>query len=284
MGPDASRVFAEAICTAIDLEFRRRCDDVSCAVLRHVDDVWIGVHSHAVAERALWRYREAIRAFELDINENKTRIYSDDFRFSDGWPTEIQRQLEFAINTPDRRAPERLRAGLEHAFSLAVSGGDDGVLKYVVRYLDQSDFQWKHWETVEPFLKRAAVHFGHTVDYVMRVLVWRHLAREDLDNKAWSAILATILDRHGRLGNDSEVCWGIYACMRLGIPIDRDVANNIVGNCGALSVLALLNCVELHRPLAGAYSRRINVQHRLVYQVLEQERVVNVIRMWTHYE
>lgn len=36
--------------------------------------------------------------------------------------------------------------------------------------------------------------------------------------------------------------------------------------------------------LAGAYSRRINIQHRLVYQVLEQERVVKVLRLWTHYE
>ena len=36
--------------------------------------------------------------------------------------------------------------------------------------------------------------------------------------------------------------------------------------------------------LAGAYSRRINIQHRLVYQVLEQERMVKVLRMWTHYE
>ena len=36
--------------------------------------------------------------------------------------------------------------------------------------------------------------------------------------------------------------------------------------------------------LAGAYSRRINIQHRLVYQVLETERVVKVIRLWTHYD
>jgi toxin YoeB len=36
--------------------------------------------------------------------------------------------------------------------------------------------------------------------------------------------------------------------------------------------------------LAGAYSRRINIQHRLVYQVLEDEHVVKVLRMWTHYE
>jgi len=36
--------------------------------------------------------------------------------------------------------------------------------------------------------------------------------------------------------------------------------------------------------LKGAYSRRINIQHRLVYQVLEEERIVKVLRMWTHYE
>ncbi|AGA32831.1 addiction module toxin, Txe/YoeB family [Thioalkalivibrio nitratireducens DSM 14787] len=36
--------------------------------------------------------------------------------------------------------------------------------------------------------------------------------------------------------------------------------------------------------LAGACSRRINIQHRLVYQVLEEQRVVKVLRLWSHYE
>lgn len=36
--------------------------------------------------------------------------------------------------------------------------------------------------------------------------------------------------------------------------------------------------------LKGAYSRRINIQHRLVYQVYVEEKVVKVLRMWTHYE
>ncbi len=36
--------------------------------------------------------------------------------------------------------------------------------------------------------------------------------------------------------------------------------------------------------LEGAYSRRINIQHRLVYQVLRKEKVVKVLRLWTHYE
>jgi len=36
--------------------------------------------------------------------------------------------------------------------------------------------------------------------------------------------------------------------------------------------------------LAGAYSRRINIQHRLVYQVLKAENTVKILRLWTHYE
>lgn len=36
--------------------------------------------------------------------------------------------------------------------------------------------------------------------------------------------------------------------------------------------------------LDGAYSRRINIQHRIVYEVFKKERIVRVLRMWTHYE
>ena len=41
---------------------------------------------------------------------------------------------------------------------------------------------------------------------------------------------------------------------------------------------------KLKGDLTGACSRRINVQHRLVYQVLEREKTVKIIRLWTHYE
>ena len=61
----------------------------------------------------------------------------------------------------------------------------------------------------------------------------------------------------------------------------------------AEELLAVLRSDPFHQPppyeklvgdLAGAYSRRINIQHRLVYQVLEDIKTVKIIRMWTHYE
>ena len=61
----------------------------------------------------------------------------------------------------------------------------------------------------------------------------------------------------------------------------------------AQDLLALISEDPYHKPppfekligdLSGACSRRINIQHRLVYQVLEEERVVKVLRFWSHYE
>lgn len=43
-------------------------------------------------------------------------------------------------------------------------------------------------------------------------------------------------------------------------------------------------CEKLVGDLLGAYSRRINIKHRLVYQILEDQRIVKVLRMWSHYE
>ena len=41
---------------------------------------------------------------------------------------------------------------------------------------------------------------------------------------------------------------------------------------------------KLTGDMSGAYSRRINIQHRLVYQVYEDERIIKIVSMWTHYE
>ena len=45
-----------------------------------------------------------------------------------------------------------------------------------------------------------------------------------------------------------------------------------------------LSFEKLIGDLSGAYSRRINIQHRLVYQVFDSEKVVKVLRLWSHYE
>ncbi len=61
----------------------------------------------------------------------------------------------------------------------------------------------------------------------------------------------------------------------------------------AISILELLESNPFQTPppyeklvgdLLGAFSRRINIQHRIVYQIIEQEKIVKILRMWTYYE
>jgi toxin YoeB len=61
----------------------------------------------------------------------------------------------------------------------------------------------------------------------------------------------------------------------------------------ALELLAIVKANPFQNPppyeklvgdLSGAYSRRINIQHRLVYEVLESDKTIKVLRMWSHYE
>lgn len=61
----------------------------------------------------------------------------------------------------------------------------------------------------------------------------------------------------------------------------------------ALSLLEIMKVNPFQNPppyeklvgnLKGSYSRRINIKHRIVYEVLEEERIVKILRMWTHYE
>ncbi len=68
-------------------------------------------------------------------------------------------------------------------------------------------------------------------------------------------------------------------------------ASNLANKAKELLAIIENNPYQNHPPyekllgdLGGAYSRRINIQHRLVYQVLEESKIIKVIRMWTHYE
>lgn len=85
--------------------------------------------------------------------------------------------------------------------------------------------------------------------------------------------------------------WGIYYTKQAQKDAKKLASSNLRPQAERL--LSLLAADPFANPppfeklvgdLAGAYSRRINLQHRLVYQVFREERAVKILRMWTHYE
>ena len=253
IGPDASRVIAEIVSTAIDMEFLASPGTTNIATIRAVDDVWIGADTLSDVELGLSRYREAIRAFELDINDAKTQVFNGDFRFSDRWPSEMEQQLQQALERPEWQIAQWLRAFCEWVFREATTRSDDGIIKYAIRLIDRTHTAAEHWPTINPFLKRCISHYGHSIDFVVRVLIWRHEVFGDLDD-AWQPLLIRLLQAHAELGNDSEISWILYACLRFEYPIPESIYTAVIRNGGALSVVALLNGIEGGIVPVGAFS------------------------------
>jgi Txe/YoeB family toxin of toxin-antitoxin system len=87
------------------------------------------------------------------------------------------------------------------------------------------------------------------------------------------------------------VSWELYYTKQARKDAKKLAASNLRPKAEALLELLKIDPFRIPPPfeklvgdLSGAYSRRINIQHRLVYQVLSEEKAVKVLRMWTHYE
>jgi len=86
-------------------------------------------------------------------------------------------------------------------------------------------------------------------------------------------------------------CWGVVYTKQAQKDAKKLSASGLKKKAQILLELVKKNPYQNPPPyeklvgdLSGAYSRRINIQHRLVYQVYENEKVIKIIRLWTHYE
>jgi len=87
------------------------------------------------------------------------------------------------------------------------------------------------------------------------------------------------------------VSWKIVYAKHAQKDAQKLAASGLKGKAQELLVIIQANPFQNPPPyeklvgdLSGAYSRRINIQHRLVYEILQEEKMVKVLRMWSYYE
>ena len=240
VGPDTSRIISELVASAIDEEFRDQVGDEVIGA-RLVDDIFLGADTIEEADRYLSAYRDAIRKYELDINENKTRIFEARNDLEAYWPVSIRRKLdEFSRHPATRNARADLTAYLDEIIRIANVEKDDGIIKYSIRKMDDCHLWQDYWLVVEPFLMRVAVNFPHCLDYVARVVVWRN-RRFEVDVERWARVCETTISYHAERGNDSEVVWGCWLLKELERNLHSDICEVAINRCGAFSVLMLID-------------------------------------------
>lgn len=227
----------------MDAEFKEQ-NNSDVVGVRLVDDVYLGANSYDEAEKLLRDYQLALRKYELDINESKTKIFDVRDDLEPYWPVEIRRELErFGESSESTQSQiSDLAIYLDEIIRRANQTGDDGIIKFAIRVIDRQHLWKKYWEVIEPFLIRAAIVFPHSIDYVARVVVWR--CRQQLhvmDKDKWKEVCEKIISHHARLGNDSEVVWTCWLLKEIRANINGSICEDIINHCGPFSVLLVLD-------------------------------------------
>ena len=159
VGPDTSRVTAEILLSAVDRNFLERYRNRKPTYLRHVDDYWIGGNWVEECERHLQNLRAALREFELDLNDLKTRIVSANSTLGDSWPSDFERQIKGAFGSILFSKDHDPIVTLGSIIERANAQSDDGMIRHAIRKIDQNKLWDRNWEILEHFLAHCAVHF-----------------------------------------------------------------------------------------------------------------------------
>ena len=248
VGPITSLLIAEIIGCKIDKKFSKLMDSkysesnpIDWTLIRHVDDIWIGVNSERDAKTALSLFRVAVQKFELDINEAKTQIYRNGLPPIGSWAMEISQKLDFVSNLKGETRLEYLKSVLDFGFQEFIRIQDHSILKFILRKIDIARLLKDCWQIIEPFLMKVCLHSGYSLEYLVKILIWRDKKNLEFDKERWKIIFDKALETNGFLGNDSEVCWLLYAYQQLLYTISYKIAETISKNCGPLSLVAMMN-------------------------------------------
>jgi len=243
VGPDASKIAAEIIMAAVDQSFIKRSGKSAPVYVRHFDDYWIGGRTHEECEKHLTNLRAAMREYELDINETKTRIISTKYVFAETWPSEIEKAIEQTFRKSrwswSEAQEHQVLATLGHVVERATDENDDGIIRNAIRVIDRKMLWNDNWPILEHFLAQCAVQFPHSFDYVARVISWRIRLKQAVDLPMWTEIARVAAGQHSELGRDSETCWAIWLLKELGAKLPKRLSDSIMENCSGF-VLAFL--------------------------------------------
>ena len=238
VGPDTSRIIAELISTSIDVSFYNKYPKAS--MLRHVDDAWISADNEEEAKRILNYYRESVREYELDISEPKTRIELTSTSFEDDWPARIKDKIEkiYGLGFNDAEIDEIIDL-VSFVLQYSHKINDEAPIRYAIRNIDKNR-KWgnaNQWKIFNQFLKTCVLSFSHSIDYVARVIAWKHRIGGLFDKSEWIKICNEVVKEHAPLNNESECLWACWLIMELGGKLRKDRFISISKHCNSFPLI-----------------------------------------------
>jgi hypothetical protein len=215
-----------------------------------VDDYWVGGNTQDECEKHLQNLRLALKDYQLDINETKTRIISTKYVFAENWPSELEEEVRQSLTRGGTLSKLDPISTFGKVIDRATRDNDEGIIKRVIHVIDENRLWSSKWDILEHFLAQCAVQFPHSFDYVARVIAWRIRTKKQFDGALWIEIARVLASQAGMLGRDSEVVWAIWLLKEMKQRIPKTLSDTLLANSSSL-VLSLLAHFPKHKLASG---------------------------------
>ena len=248
IGPDAFRIIAEFVASDIDAQLQEKAGSYIIGAVRHVDDYYIGVHSETDAIFVLSHLRDILQNYELQINDNKTKIISGLDPIDDLWAQHLR---TLPIRPPFDK--DSVIRALDEAYETSKRISSESPMKLILRRLDQGKcYQGSIWNSIEHKLQRIIHHFPHCIDYVSLLVAKRFAIGEDLDKGSWGEAIHVILKKHITFNHHHEISWLLWLLFVCHMDIPEKLVSTVEkiqnSHIRALLIAAYADGLCFHRP------------------------------------
>lgn len=234
IGPDTSLVVAEIIGCTLD-ELVQKKFKTTIKGFRYIDDYYIYCENQSDSEKVFKYIQSIFTDYQLDINEEKTKITKSPFPFESDWSIELG---SFTF----RKSPQAQQTDIERFVSLAFKNANnypkDSVLNFAISVLKSVPLFDESWKLYQSLILKIALTEPVTLPVVAQILVSHRAKVEKLKVKS---VVENIIKEHTPKGHHFEVAWALWICKEFQIKLPDTIAELIFNSNDVISILIALD-------------------------------------------
>ncbi|MBB5645979.1 RNA-directed DNA polymerase [Pedobacter cryoconitis] len=233
IGPDTSLIIAEIITCLMDEQIHNKLKNVK--TFRFIDDYYLYCDSYADAEKAFKFLQSLFTEFQLDINEEKTKISKSPLAFDTKWSIELG---TFAF----RKTPKTQLTDIERFVSLSLlhsnENPNDSVLLFSIQVLKYIELFDENWNTYQSLVLKIAITEPRTLSVVTEILASN---RSRISKLKIKSIIEKLITINLPKGHNYEVAWALWMCVEFKIKLKNKMAQEIFASNDILSMLIAMD-------------------------------------------
>ena len=202
---------------------------------RFIDDYYLYCDSYADAEKAFKFIQSLLTEYQLDINEEKTKISKAPFAFDTKW------SIEIGSFTFRKRANSQL-TDIERFVSLSLIHSNenpkDSVLLFSIQVLKYLQLFDENWDTYESLILKIGITEPRTLPVVTEILA-SNISR--ISKRKVKSIIEKLINIHLSKGHNYEVSWALWMCVEFNIKLKNKMAEQVFASNDYVSMLIAMD-------------------------------------------